>query len=354
MAEKKTGNTGIVIVFVKIIAKLLPKLMKVAKGLFGLKAIGVAASVGLYSYLLTWQMGVALVVFLAWHEYGHLYAMKKCGIATKGMYLIPGFGAVALAAEGFKSGRNEAYIALLGPVFGLAMIIATLVLFFVTGNSLFAAMAGLMTFINFINLFPINPLDGGRVIKALAYSFKESYGFIFMMLSLILSAVLGYAWNWSLLTFVGIIGFYEVLCDYGLSAHLKLLSMTIGRIFLGWMFVTILIWNPTSWLGISIGVLSVLLIAVLFWSDSQNIKEKYKRNYLLYPALVVYEAYLGIKILFSLNAASLHRIDGHVQMNRKEVWLYGILYLVIVSGHIALMYGISLLPGMGELAEFMS
>lgn len=108
-----------IVLAAKLGPKIIPIFIKLLKELFGLKTAGIAGSAALYSYLLTWEMGIALVCFIFIHEYGHLWAMQKCGLKTKGIYLIPGFGGVALGAEGFKSGRNEAYIAIMGPVFGL-------------------------------------------------------------------------------------------------------------------------------------------------------------------------------------------------------------------------------------------
>ena len=117
-------HIGLLVILIKLGPKLLPVFYKLwevffqlAKGIISFKALGGILSVGLYTYLFTWQMGVSLVAFILLHEYGHLWAMKKCGIKTRGIYLIPGFGGVALAEEGFKSGRNEAFIAIMGPVF---------------------------------------------------------------------------------------------------------------------------------------------------------------------------------------------------------------------------------------------
>src|SRR3989344_1622854 len=176
----RTSNAGLLVLLAKLGPKLFPVLVKmhdalwgVVKSLFGVKSIGLVGSVGLYTYLFTWPMAVALVVFIGIHEYGHLWAMKRCGIKTKGMFFLPGFGAVAVAEERFGSARNEAYIAIMGPIFGLVFFVFPIMyLFWYTGNPQWAAVAAIMAFINLINLLPINPLDGGRILKSLAYSEK--------------------------------------------------------------------------------------------------------------------------------------------------------------------------------------
>jgi putative peptide zinc metalloprotease protein len=48
-----------------------------------------AATVATYSVMFTFEFALALVGGLVFHEYGHLKAMKRFDIPTKGMYLIP-------------------------------------------------------------------------------------------------------------------------------------------------------------------------------------------------------------------------------------------------------------------------
>ena len=87
------SNIGLIVLLGKLSPKIFPILVKMhdllwpmVKSLFGVKAVGLVASVGLYTYLFTWQMAIALVVFICIHEYGHLWAMKRCGINNKGMF----------------------------------------------------------------------------------------------------------------------------------------------------------------------------------------------------------------------------------------------------------------------------
>lgn len=114
------------------------------------------------------------------HEYGHFYAMKLCKMKTKGIYLIPFFGGAAVADEDFKSRYDEAFIAMMGPWFGLACSVATGSLYYVAGNPIFAAGGAWMATINLINLLPVNPLDGGRVLKSLTFSIHNKLGILFL------------------------------------------------------------------------------------------------------------------------------------------------------------------------------
>mgnify|MGYP000597257715 FL=1 len=58
----------------------------------------------------------------------------------------------------------------MGPIWGLVLSIGVFGLYYVTSNPLFAAASSWMALINLVNLIPINPLDGGRILKSLALS----------------------------------------------------------------------------------------------------------------------------------------------------------------------------------------
>lgn len=183
-------SPGIIALVLKIGSKMLPVVVKLAKflkvGKFGL-AVGSMAS---YAYLFTWQFAVMIMVLLLVHEYGHIWAMKRCGLKTKGIYFIPFIGAAAVADEMFKSRRDEAYIAIMGPIFGLALSGVALIIYLMTHNALFAAAAGWMAMINLFNLLPINPLDGGRIMKSIAFSVNSKLGFTFLIVGIIVSIIL--------------------------------------------------------------------------------------------------------------------------------------------------------------------
>lgn len=183
-------KAGIIALAVKVGPKLLAvgvKLAKVAKiGKFALLAGSLAA----YAYLFTWQFAVIIIASLFFHESGHIWAMKKCGLKTKGIYFIPFMGAVAVSEEIFKSRRDEVYIAAMGPIWGFLLAIATAGLYYVTGNAFFAAVAGWMAMINLFNLLPINPLDGGRIMKSISFSVDSKLGLIFLAVGIVVSAIL--------------------------------------------------------------------------------------------------------------------------------------------------------------------
>jgi len=105
--NKKSFGVALWLVLLKIGGKFITVITKMSKLIFA------GASIVAYSYIFTWQFALVLVAMIFIHEYGHLTAMKQCGMKTKGIYLIPFFGGAAITDDMFKSRRDESYIALM-------------------------------------------------------------------------------------------------------------------------------------------------------------------------------------------------------------------------------------------------
>jgi Zn-dependent protease len=207
-------HAGIVALAAKLGPKLLAIVVKLAKvvkvGKFGL-AIG---SMAAYVYLFTWQFAILVMISLFFHESGHIWAMKRCGLKTKGIYFIPFLGAAAVSEEMFKTRRDEVYVAIMGPIWGFALAVGTALVYVLTGNALFAAAAGWMAMVNLFNLLPVNPLDGGRIMKSIAFSINSKMGFIFLVIGIIISTILTLWAGMILFVFLLFIGSLELFFEY--------------------------------------------------------------------------------------------------------------------------------------------
>ncbi len=212
MAKSKVGPLAIL---VKIGPKLGALGLKLLKGLKAGKVIFAVASLAAYSYLFTWQFAVLILFMLFVHESGHIWAMKKCGMKTKGIYFIPFLGAAAVTDEEFKSRNDESFIAIMGPIWGLALSLIALVVYDMTNNPFFAATASWFAMINLFNLIPINPLDGGRIAKSIAFSLHSRLGYLVMAVGLIATIILAIKVRFGLFLLLFVIGslelFFEVL-----------------------------------------------------------------------------------------------------------------------------------------------
>lgn len=207
-------NFGIIALLIKILPKFLAVLTKLTKffkfGKFGLAVVSVAS----YTYFFTWKFAIVIFVSILIHEYGHIWAMKRCGLKTKGIYFIPFIGAAAVTEESFKSRRDEAYIAIMGPIFGLILSIIVGIVYYGTKDTFFAATAGFMAMVNLFNLLPINPLDGGRMMKSVTFSINSKVGIGFLLLGIIVSILITYWTGILLFSLLLIIGTFELIHEY--------------------------------------------------------------------------------------------------------------------------------------------
>ncbi|HET9555447.1 MAG TPA: site-2 protease family protein [Anaeromyxobacteraceae bacterium] len=213
----RPARLGLFAVVAKLGGKLLAGLGKVGAGalkaLKGTNLAMAAASAAAYSILFTWQFGVLLLLQLFVHEYGHVHAMRRTGMRVRGMYFIPLLGALAVTDDAFTSRRQQAYVALNGPLWGSLFTLLPLGAWWLTGSHFWAAVAATWAVINLFNLLPITPLDGGRAMSAFANSFSSSLGVAVGVLGLAGAVALGMSMGFSLIWLVALVGAMELVAE---------------------------------------------------------------------------------------------------------------------------------------------
>lgn len=153
------------------VAKYGLPLIKLAK--FGPTAISMLVSVALMATVFGPAYGIGLVALIAIHESGHLLFARLEGVRA-GLPIFLGFlGAVIRLKQPLKDVRQEAVIAIGGPLVGTLGAIAALLLSLAAPagtytHNLLLALAYVGFFLNLFNLVPLSPLDGGRVASALS------------------------------------------------------------------------------------------------------------------------------------------------------------------------------------------
>ena len=178
-----------------------------------LKVVLAGVAVSGWTVLYSLPFALALTATLVFHEWGHLRAMRRFGIPTKGMYLIPFVGGIAVGEQA-RTHWEDVYISMMGPVYGLAMTAACYLLYIATASHLVGLVASVSALVNVFNLLPIHPLDGGRVVKALVFSGRNRWAILaFLGASAVFFAVsvtLGLA----LLTFFIVIGAIDLMASW--------------------------------------------------------------------------------------------------------------------------------------------
>lgn len=133
--------------------------------------ISLFISLGAYAWAYGWKFAVALVYLLFLHEMGHLYAAKRKGIPTSNAIFLPFVGALVALKEEPKSAKDEAYLAYGGPLLGTIAFLPAIPLYILTQEPFWALVITIGAMINFFNLIPVHPLDGGRIVTVISTKF---------------------------------------------------------------------------------------------------------------------------------------------------------------------------------------
>jgi len=198
------------------------------KGLKSAKLIKVllaSASLAAYSWLFSYQFALALILCLVFHEYGHVKAMKYFGMRTKGIYLVPFLGGLALSDEKINTRWQDVVISIMGPFFGFILSLILLVIYWVTESHIWAALAVFNAFLNLFNLLPILPLDGGHILKSVSFSMNSRIGMFLCIAAIIGGIILSYTLGLTLLGFLLVMGSLDLVFEWKHRHHSHLLPL---------------------------------------------------------------------------------------------------------------------------------
>lgn len=213
MSQEKKSKTGLWALFAKLGSKLSSVLVKVLKG-FKFTKIGLAGlSLAGYAAVYTWKFGLLLMIAIGFHESGHVWAMKKMGIKTKGFYFLPFIGGAAIAEEQYKTYGENAYIAIMGPIWGALLAGLCAGAYWITGIPMLAAAAAWMATLNLFNLLPITPLDGGQLVRSIAFSIHKNVGVAFLTLSMLGGIFIMWKLHIGLFALILLVGGFELFWE---------------------------------------------------------------------------------------------------------------------------------------------
>ncbi|WP_348946184.1 site-2 protease family protein [Chitinibacter sp. FCG-7] len=214
------------------------KLLKSAKMI---KVALAGASVAAYSWLFSFEFALALIACLVFHEYGHVRAMKYFGMKTKGIFLIPFMGGLALSDEKINTRWQDVVISIMGPTFGLLMSLLAMLAYWLTDVPFFAGLATFNALLNLFNLLPILPLDGGHILKSISFSMNSVVGLIACVLGAAIGVAVSYAFGLALLGFLLLIGSLEIIFEWRSRHQSHLLPLDrYGQVFsLVWYLLTV-------------------------------------------------------------------------------------------------------------------
>lgn len=128
--------------------------------------LSMLVSIGAYTLIAPFELAVGVAVLLLVHEIGHVLAAKRKGLPVSAPIFIPFVGALITMKRHPRNAETEAFIALGGPLLGTLGAAAVYGLGALWGTPLLIAVANVGFLFNLINLLPIRPLDGGRIVVA--------------------------------------------------------------------------------------------------------------------------------------------------------------------------------------------
>jgi Zn-dependent protease len=171
----KIGGGGVALTLGLLIAKfkgllaILFSLKWFALGAkLALSSFSFLASIWFYALFWGWKFALVFVLLIAIHEGGHALFMRFYGVPGSLPYFVPGMGALMAMKGRPASVLHESYIALGGPLMGSLGALCCYAYGLTTFNPFWTAAAYTGFFLNLFNLFPVLPLDGGRVVGSIS------------------------------------------------------------------------------------------------------------------------------------------------------------------------------------------
>lgn len=137
------------------------------------------------SLWMSWTFLPILLAVIALHEGGHFLAMKLSGYGNLSVFFVPGLGGLAAGEKPDAGPWEKLFVYLAGPLPGIALAVAGLI-GMISGafqpNPWFIEFLWVCLIVNYLNLLPITPLDGGRVVETFLFARFPTARFGFALL----------------------------------------------------------------------------------------------------------------------------------------------------------------------------
>lgn len=117
-------------------------------------------------FAISFKYAVGYLLILIIHESGHYVAAKflKVSVTFGGFTPIGAY----IIHENPKNCKENALIALGGPVFGAILGLIYYIAYYGTGDYTFLVLTFTSIILNLANLIPVSPLDGGQIVEAIS------------------------------------------------------------------------------------------------------------------------------------------------------------------------------------------
>ena len=152
------------------------------------------------AYILIGEILVVLII----HELGHFLMMRFFRAKAQGMFFMSFLGNMTKSLQFSHSQKQQTMINLMGPLPGVILGCGLfLVVLYSEPNIYLIEIALLLLGINLLNLIPIDPFDGGRIISGFFFNRNDQMKMIYTLSSSIIMIVAGVYFSFIPLTIFG-------------------------------------------------------------------------------------------------------------------------------------------------------
>ncbi|CAA6809863.1 MAG: Unknown protein [uncultured Sulfurovum sp.] len=168
-----------------------------------------------------WSTLPILLIVLIIHELGHYFAMQYFGYNDTSIFFIPFFGAAAKGEKEHVVPFEEYIVFLAGPLPGI--IIGIIIVIMSIENPQLREVTWIQEYalfsilLNYLNLLPIYPLDGGRIVQSLLFTRYPKAQFYFFLISFVLIVSLAILLESILVALFALLLFFAINHNYKTS-----------------------------------------------------------------------------------------------------------------------------------------
>jgi Zn-dependent protease len=153
----------------------------------------VLLSVIALGFVVSWSLVPAVLIVLMLHELGHMGGMWLFGYRDRQIVFLPFIGAAAFGRKHDASPLERVIVLLLGPVPGILLGFLCVSLASATGAAWLQEFGLTALVLNYLNLLPFTPLDGGRILEVLLLQRFPRAGAAFLLTSAVAAGIAGIA-----------------------------------------------------------------------------------------------------------------------------------------------------------------
>jgi len=181
-----------------------------------------------FGYLTKIEGLIIIIAVLLLHELGHVAGMHLFRYRDVKILFLPFLGAATMGSRRNAKPHERVIISFLGPTPGILAGVA-LYLFIPDLSGYLKETAVMLLILNYLNLLPIMPLDGGQILNVFMARFPHVQIIFQCISSLILALVFGVLLNNSFFTFLGFLLFFSAISSLPVCALQRRLRENMKR-----------------------------------------------------------------------------------------------------------------------------